>query len=46
MVRRMMRGDRRDVMVRINQEAKAFAELLQSPAAHEALITYVDRNRR
>ncbi|MCP4381121.1 MAG: enoyl-CoA hydratase [Hyphomicrobiales bacterium] len=46
LVRRLMRGERRDVVMRINQEAKAFTELLQSPAAHEALITYVDRNRR
>lgn len=46
MARRLMRGERRDVVVRINQEAKGFNDLLHSPAAHDALLTYVDRNRR
>ncbi|WP_421724609.1 enoyl-CoA hydratase-related protein [Bauldia sp.] len=43
MARRLMRGERQDVVVRINQEAKGFGDLLRSPAAHDALYAYVDR---
>lgn len=45
MARRMMRGDRVDVLNRIDQEAANFAELLRSPAARDALQTYLDRKR-
>lgn len=43
MGRRLMRGDRRDVLTRINQEAASFADLLRSPAALDALTLFVDR---
>ena len=45
MGRRLMRGDRRDVLTRINQEAAGFADLLRSPAALDALTLFVDRKR-
>lgn len=45
MGRRLMRGDRRDVLTRINQEAAAFGDLLRSPAALDALTEFVDRKR-
>lgn len=41
--RRLMRGDRRDVLTRINQEAASFADLLRSPAAQDALTLFTDR---
>lgn len=43
MARRLMRGDRRDVLNRINHEAASFADLLRSPAALDALTLYTDR---
>jgi enoyl-CoA hydratase/carnithine racemase len=43
MARRLMRGDRREVVARIDQEAAGFAELLRSPAARDALTAYLDR---
>ena len=43
--RRLMRGERRDVVARITVEADDFPELLQSPAAHEALWSHIDRDR-
>ncbi|HET7714535.1 MAG TPA: enoyl-CoA hydratase-related protein [Bauldia sp.] len=46
MARRLMRGDRRDVLTRINQEAASFVDLLRSPAAMDALIMFIDRKRR
>ncbi len=45
MARRLMRGERRDVVARINLEANSFTDLLRSPAAHDALMTYLDRDR-
>jgi enoyl-CoA hydratase/carnithine racemase len=46
MGRRLMRGDRRDVLTRINQEATGFAELIRSPAALDALTFFVDQKRQ
>lgn len=43
--RRLMRGDRRDVLTRINQEAASFVDLLRSPAAVDALTMFIDRKR-
>jgi enoyl-CoA hydratase/carnithine racemase len=43
--RRLMRGERRDVVQRIDQEATSFTELLKSPAARDALQAYLDRRR-
>jgi enoyl-CoA hydratase/carnithine racemase len=43
--RRLMRGERRDVVQRIDQEATAFTELLKSPAARDALQAYLDKRR-
>ncbi|MCR4281734.1 MAG: enoyl-CoA hydratase-related protein [Bauldia sp.] len=45
MARRMMRGDRREVLTRIDQEAAGFVELLKSPAARDALQAFLDRGR-
>jgi enoyl-CoA hydratase/carnithine racemase len=45
MARRLMRGDRRDVLTRINQEAASFVDLLRSPAAVDALTMFIDRKR-
>jgi hypothetical protein len=45
MARRLMRGERRDVVQRIDQEAGAFTDLLKSPAARDALQAYIDRRR-
>ena len=42
--RRLLRGDRREVITRIDQEATAFTELLRSPAARDALQAFLDRN--
>ncbi len=41
--RRLMRGDRRDVLARINHEAASFADLLRSPAALDALALFTER---
>lgn len=41
--RRLLRGDRRDVLTRINQEATSFADLLRSPAALDALRLFTER---
>lgn len=46
LARRMMRGDRREVLTRIDQEAASFVELLKSPAARDALQAFLDRKRR
>lgn len=43
--RRLMRGERRDVAQRIDQEAASFTELLRSPAARDALQAYLDKRR-
>jgi enoyl-CoA hydratase/carnithine racemase len=45
LARRLMRGDRREVVHRITQEANSFPDLLHSPAAHDALLEFIDRNR-
>jgi enoyl-CoA hydratase/carnithine racemase len=45
MARRLMRGERRDVVQRIDQEAGAFTDLLKSPAARDALQAYLDKRR-
>jgi enoyl-CoA hydratase/carnithine racemase len=42
MARRLMRGDRREVLARIDQEAAAFTELLRSPAAQDALSAHIE----
>jgi len=42
MARRLMRGDRREVVARIDQEAAGFPELLRSPAARDALNAYLE----
>jgi len=41
--RRLLRGDRREVLTRIDQEASAFVDLLRSPAARDALQAFLDR---
>lgn len=43
--RRLIRGDRREVLARIDQEANSFVELLKSPAARDALQAFLDRSR-
>lgn len=45
LARRLLRGDRRDVATRINVEASGFVDLLRSPAALDALHTFIDNNR-
>jgi len=42
LARRLMRGDRREVVARIDQEAAAMTELLRSPAARDALAAYIE----
>jgi enoyl-CoA hydratase/carnithine racemase len=42
MARRLLRGDRREVLTRIDQEAAGFIELLKSPAARDALQAYLN----
>jgi len=43
--RRMMRGDQRSIVARIDAEASAFGDLLRSPAARDALHAYLDSRR-
>lgn len=43
--RRLIRGDRREVLARIDQEANSFIELLKSPAARDAFQAFLDRSR-
>lgn len=43
MARRLLRGDSRALLQRIDQEAAGFTELLRSPAARDALQAYIDR---
>jgi enoyl-CoA hydratase/carnithine racemase len=45
MARRLMRGERRDVSQRIDLEATKFSDLLESPAARDALQAYIDTHR-
>lgn len=42
MARRLILGDRREVLTRIDQEVAGFAELLRSPAARDALDATID----
>ena len=42
--RRLLRGDRREVLTRIDLEATAFTDLLQSPAARDALEAFLNRH--
>ena len=46
MARRMLRGDRREVLTRIDLEVAGFVELLKSPAARDALQAFLDSGRR
>jgi enoyl-CoA hydratase/carnithine racemase len=41
--RRLMRGDQRELVQRIDHEASAFTELLRSPAARDALQAHIER---
>jgi enoyl-CoA hydratase/carnithine racemase len=41
--RRLLRGDLREIVQRIDQEAAAFSELLRSPAARDALQAHIER---
>ncbi len=43
--RRLLLGDRREVMTRIDQEATAFGELLHSREARDALREFIERKR-
>lgn len=43
--RRLMRGERREINQRIDLEATSFSELLRSPAARDALQSYIDTHR-
>lgn len=45
LARRLLRGDRRAVLMRIDQEAASLAELLRSPAARDALQAWLDGKR-
>jgi enoyl-CoA hydratase/carnithine racemase len=45
MARRLLRGERQEVVSRIDKEAAAFADLLQSVAARDALQAFLDRRR-
>ena len=45
MHRRLMRGDRLNVLQRIGLEATSFSDLMRSPAARDALQAYIDANR-
>jgi enoyl-CoA hydratase/carnithine racemase len=45
LARRLMRGERREVVQRIDQEATGFTEILKSPAARDALQAYLDKRR-
>ena len=43
--RRLLRGERQEVVARIDKEATAFSDLLQSVAARDALQAFLDRKR-
>jgi enoyl-CoA hydratase/carnithine racemase len=45
LARRLLRGDHKDLLSRINQEAAAFVEILRSPAARDAMQSHIDRRR-
>jgi len=42
---KLMRGDRLDIVQRIEKEAANFSDLLRSPAARDALQAFIDRSR-
>jgi len=42
---KLMRGDRLDIVQRIEKETASFPELLRSPAARDALQAFIDRRR-
>jgi enoyl-CoA hydratase/carnithine racemase len=42
---KLMRGDRLDIVQRIEKETANFPELLRSPAARDALQAFIDRRR-
>jgi enoyl-CoA hydratase/carnithine racemase len=41
LARRLLRGERREFLVRVDQEANAFPDLLRSPHARDALEAYM-----
>jgi enoyl-CoA hydratase/carnithine racemase len=43
--RRLLRGDRREILTRIDVETNGFTELLRSPAARDALQAFLDHKR-
>lgn len=43
--RRLMRGDRRDILARIDQEAAANGDRLRSPIARDTVVAYMRKNR-
>lgn len=43
--RQLMRGDRREVVTRIDHETNAFTDLLRSRAARDALQAFLDKRR-
>ncbi|MBB3930540.1 enoyl-CoA hydratase/carnithine racemase [Kaistia hirudinis] len=43
--RRLMRGDRREILSRIDQEAAANADRLRSPVARDTLVAYMRKAR-
>ena len=45
LARRLLHGDRREVLARIDQESAAFSELLKSMAARDALQAHIDGGR-
>jgi enoyl-CoA hydratase/carnithine racemase len=45
MARRLLRGDSRPLLQRIDQEVAGFTELLRSPAARDALQAFLDRKQ-
>lgn len=46
MARKLMRGDQRDIVQRIDVEASGFAELLRSREARDAFEAFLSRRRR
>ncbi|MCX5497428.1 enoyl-CoA hydratase-related protein [Kaistia dalseonensis] len=45
LTRRLMRGERRDVLTRIDQEAAANADRLRSPLARDTVVAYMRKSR-
>jgi enoyl-CoA hydratase/carnithine racemase len=44
--RRLIRGDRSDVLARMKEEAKLFSERLQSAEARQAFAAFLNKNRK